>query len=182
MNNAKIRTFAQTKSDFIRLSVMAKYGGIYMDASYFTVDGLSWIVNITQAPSQMIFNRYGQMPRALMFFHPHYGNAFDWTYDKQANTKQLMVSAYQSSLLIAEPNQQVFWDWLEEYGRFITTSYEQTQELMNSLGLLGDSWTSKDNSYLAVMDSIKNVIAKKNKQILDMINRDSNYKGPKSAA
>lgn len=51
MNNAKIRTFAQTKSDFIRLSVMAKYGGIYMDASYFTVDGLSWIVNITQAPS-----------------------------------------------------------------------------------------------------------------------------------
>lgn len=74
----------------------------------------------------MIFNRYGEMPRILTFMHPHFGNSFDWTYDKQANTKKLMVSAYESNLLIAEPNQQFFWDWLEEHGRFITTPYEQS--------------------------------------------------------
>lgn len=34
---------------------------------------------------------------------------------------------------------------------------------MKEIGVFGDRWTSKDNVYLAVMDSIKNVIAKKNK-------------------
>lgn len=49
----------------------------------------------------MIFNRYGELPRVLMYFHPHFGTAFDWTYDKEANTKRLMVSAYENNLLIA---------------------------------------------------------------------------------
>ena len=53
---------------------------------------------------------------------------------------------------------------------------------MKTLQVLGDSWTSKDNTYLAAMDSIKNVIAKKNKDILDQINRNTNYNGPKSGA
>lgn len=53
---------------------------------------------------------------------------------------------------------------------------------MKDLEVVGDSWTSKDNTYLAAMDSIKNLMAKKNRQIADQINRDSNYKGPKSAA
>ena len=81
-----------------------KYGGIYMDVSYFSIKGLEWIVNITQAPSESIFNRYGEMPRAFMFFHPHYGTDFDWTYDKEANTKKRMMSAYENNLLIGEPN------------------------------------------------------------------------------
>lgn len=88
IKNSKIKTFAQTKSDFVRLAVIAKYGGIYFDASYFSIKGLEWIVNITQAPTETIFNRYGELPRVLMFFHPHFGTAFDWTYDKQANTKR----------------------------------------------------------------------------------------------
>ena len=33
----KIITYAQTKSDFVRIAIIAKYGGIYMDASYFAV-------------------------------------------------------------------------------------------------------------------------------------------------
>lgn len=76
-----------------------------------------------------------------------------------------MVGAYENNLLIAEPNQQIFWDWLEEYGRFITTPYEQSEQMMKDIGVWGDRWTSNDNVYLAAMDSIKNVIAKKNKII-----------------
>lgn len=53
---------------------------------------------------------------------------------------------------------------------------------MKDIGVLGIRWTSKNNMYLAAMDSIKNVIAKKNKAILDEISRDHNYKGSKSGA
>jgi hypothetical protein len=38
----------------------------------------------------------------------------------------MWLSAYENNLLIAEPNQQLFWDWLEEYGRFVTSPYEET--------------------------------------------------------
>ena len=161
---------------------MIRYGGIYMDVSYFSIKGLEWIVNITQAPSESIFNRYGEMPRAFMFFHPNYGTNFDWTYDKEANTKNMMESAYENNLLIAEPNQQLFIDWLEEFGRFITSPYEETEQLMQDLGVFGIRWTRRDNLYLAAMDSIKNVMAMKNKALLQEIRRNPNYKGPKSAA
>lgn len=53
---------------------------------------------------------------------------------------------------------------------------------MKDLKIYGDRWTTSDNVYLAVMDSVKNVIAKKNKDIMEKIAHDSNYNGPKSAA
>ena len=81
---------------------------------------------IARAPSETIFNRYGELPRVLMFFHPHYGSSFDWAFDGQANTKRLTLSAYENNLLAAEPNQPLFWDWLQEFARFITTPYEET--------------------------------------------------------
>lgn len=37
MANKKIQIFPQTMSDFARIALIAKYGGIYMDASYFSV-------------------------------------------------------------------------------------------------------------------------------------------------
>lgn len=53
---------------------------------------------------------------------------------------------------------------------------------MKEIEVWGQRWTNKDNMYLAAMNSIKNVIAKKNKSILDEIKRDQNYKGPRSGA
>jgi hypothetical protein len=36
----------------------------------------------------------------------------------------MWLSAYESNLLIAEPNQQIFLDWFEEHARFITSNYD----------------------------------------------------------
>jgi hypothetical protein len=181
IKNHKITTYAQTKSDFIRIAIIAKYGGIYMDASYLTVESLDWIVNIAQYPSEFIFNRFGELPRVLMLFHPHFGQPFEWGYDRVANTKDMWLVAYENNLLIAEPNQQIFWDWLDEYGRFITTPYEETEDVMRRYGVYAHKWTSKENLYLAAMDSIKNVIARKQRDILEK-RRDPLYKGPRTAA
>lgn len=52
---------------------------------------------------------------------------------------------------------------------------------MKDIGTWETRWTNKDNMYLATMDSVKNVIAKKNKHILDEASRNQKYKGPTSA-
>lgn len=52
---------------------------------------------------------------------------------------------------------------------------------MQDIGVFGIRWTRRENLYLAAMDSIKNVIAKKNKAIEAEIDRNPNYKGPKTA-
>lgn len=96
----------------VRIAVIAKHGGIYMDASYFALEKFDWIINISQYPSQFVFNRFGSLPKTLMFFHPHFGQPFTWVYDQEANTKRMWLSAYENNLLISEPNQQLFWDWL----------------------------------------------------------------------
>lgn len=43
----------------IRKAIIAKYGGIYLDVSYISLESFDWILNIAQYPSQYIFNRYG---------------------------------------------------------------------------------------------------------------------------
>jgi mannosyltransferase OCH1-like enzyme len=117
-------TFAQTKSDFVRIAVLARYGGIYMDVSFFAVENFDWIINISRYPSQYVFNRFGEVPAVFMMFHPHDGQPFNWKLDKEANTKNMRLCGYESSILIAEPNQQLFWEWFDEHGRFISHSYE----------------------------------------------------------
>lgn len=137
-----------------------------MDASYFSVQSLEWIINIANYPSQYIFNRYGKLPKVLMLFHPHFGQPFQWEYDLAANTKNMWLSAYENNLIIAEPNQQFLWDWLEEYGRFIGSPYEVTDKLMEQYHVRNARWTSQENVYLAAMDSVKNIIGRKQNEII----------------
>ena len=46
IKNAKIPIYAQTKSDLFRLALLARHGGIYMDASYCLMENLDWLINI----------------------------------------------------------------------------------------------------------------------------------------
>lgn len=65
-----------------RLSLLIKYGGIYIDSSYFALDNFDWLLNIASYPTQYIFNRYGNQPKVVMYWHPHYGSPFDWVVDE----------------------------------------------------------------------------------------------------
>jgi mannosyltransferase OCH1-like enzyme len=73
--------------DLIRLALVAKYGGVYMDLSYIMLENFNWLINITKYPSNLIFNRYGKRPNNFMFFHPHYGSPFMWDVDPKVNSK-----------------------------------------------------------------------------------------------
>uniref|UniRef100_A0A1J3IDB1 Lactosylceramide 4-alpha-galactosyltransferase n=2 Tax=Noccaea caerulescens TaxID=107243 RepID=A0A1J3IDB1_NOCCA len=46
VDTAKLETFPQSKPDLIRLALLIKYGGIYLDASYVAVENFDWLINI----------------------------------------------------------------------------------------------------------------------------------------
>jgi hypothetical protein len=71
--NNRGNQFDQTYSDLVRLCLLIRHGGVYMDASFMLLQDLSWLVDIAAYPSQYVFNRYGDLPSVFMFFNPHYG-------------------------------------------------------------------------------------------------------------
>jgi hypothetical protein len=78
----------------------------------------------------------------LMFFHPHYGQPFSWTYDPKANTKRMDLTAYENNLIIAEPNQELMREWIDEYALTITSDYKDTKKRMMKYKVKGHSWTN----------------------------------------
>ena len=94
VKNAAIKTHDTTKTNLMRIALVVKHGGIYMDSTFILLDNLDWLVNIAREPSQYIYNRYGKLPRLLMTFHPWYGNPADWTVDPRVSTKKSWQLAY----------------------------------------------------------------------------------------
>lgn len=106
-------TYPQTKSDIYRLALLAKHGGIYLDASYLALENFDWLINIGRYPSEFIFNRYGELPKVFMLFHPHYGSPFSWKIHPQLNIKVCWHLAYENNLIIAEKGSELITEWFE---------------------------------------------------------------------
>lgn len=86
--NNRGNRYDQTYSDLVRLALLMRHGGIYMDASFILLESLDWLVNIAAYPSEFIFNRYGKTPSVFMFLNPQYGSPYDeWRVDQHHNTK-----------------------------------------------------------------------------------------------
>jgi hypothetical protein len=77
-----------------------------------------------------------------MFFHPHYGQPYSWTYDSKANTKRMDLTAYENNFIIAEPNQELMSEWIDEYALTITSDYEDTKKRMEEYKVNWHSWTN----------------------------------------
>lgn len=90
----------------------------------------------------------------------------------------MWLAAYENNIIIAEPNQKLFEDWFDEYEKFITTPYETTEILMKEFNVFDVRWTSKKDTYLAAMESLKNTQGRKQKEIRESRNKT----GAKSAA
>jgi mannosyltransferase OCH1-like enzyme len=67
-----MKIFPQTKSDLVRLALIYKHGGVYIDASVMAIQDFDWVVNMAKLPSQLILNRYGEVPSAFIFWNPFY--------------------------------------------------------------------------------------------------------------
>ena len=113
------------KYDLYRLALVAKYGGVYMDASYILLQDLDWLVKIAQQPSSLIFNRYGTHPKVFLFFHPHYGSPFDFHYDDKINSKVAWHLGYENNFIAAEAGNEFVQAWLDDLLEMIVTPMEE---------------------------------------------------------
>lgn len=71
-----------------------RYGGIYMDITYFAYTNFDWLVNIGKYRSQFIYNRYGQIPDVLFFFNQQFGSPFNWQEKPEINAKVQEILGY----------------------------------------------------------------------------------------
>lgn len=81
IKNAKVTTHTTTKPDLLRIALMIKHGGVYMDATCLILDDFDWLTGIAKAPTEIIFNRYGVLPKLLMTYHTWYGHPMMWEFD-----------------------------------------------------------------------------------------------------
>ena len=66
----------QSKGDLVRLALLVEHGGVYFDVSYAPLTNLDWLANIGKYPSHHIYNRYGNLPKVIMHYHPQWGGVF----------------------------------------------------------------------------------------------------------
>jgi hypothetical protein len=110
------------------LALIAEHGGIYMDLSYILLENLDWLVNIESYPTNFIFNRYGSSPKAFMFFHPHYGSPFNWTYSSLINSKIAWHLGYENNFIAAVKRSELIIDWFESLLNATQTPYEYIEQ------------------------------------------------------
>jgi hypothetical protein len=73
-----------------------------MDVSYAVFTGFDWLVNIGRLPSKYLFNRYGNLPKVVMHYHPSWGGVFDWKVNSTINTKVQWQLPYENNFIAAE--------------------------------------------------------------------------------
>lgn len=90
------------------------------------------------------------------------------------------LSAYENNLIIAEPNHELLSEWIDEYALTITSDYKDTKLRMEKYHVKEHSWTNDDELYLTSMDSLKNVVGRRQNE-LDEKAKNKDYFGPVSA-
>jgi len=113
IENAKMHIFTQTKSDIYRLALLYKYGGVYLDAATVAVQNFDWLVNIAKLPSQLVFNRFGDVPDVLMFWNQHYGGEFEWEISETYHTKYEWRLSIFNGFMAAVKGSEYVKEWMD---------------------------------------------------------------------
>lgn len=163
--HAKMPIYEQTKSDFIRLALVSRYGGIYLDASYFFLEDLGWITDIAKEPTKYVFNRFGDVPRVLMQFHPIEGGLFDWQWHPSEDTRTQWHLAVESNFIAAEPRSEFVREWFDMMVHFALSTFNETVAKMAECGCEKFVWCTEEDRYLTVMDALKAVLGCRQKDI-----------------
>lgn len=97
-------------SDQVRLAVIIKYGGVYIDSSCFLMQDFSWLENIDSNPD--VVNRHGEQPDVVLFFTTYQSSMHYRVHERQ----EFLVSPGAENWFIAAlPNSTFLKLWLAEY-------------------------------------------------------------------
>ena len=67
-NNKTYPRYTHTMGDMIRMELLIKHGGVYMDMTTYLQDKVDWILNIARLPSHLLINRQGRTDQHLRKF------------------------------------------------------------------------------------------------------------------
>jgi hypothetical protein len=114
-------------SDQIRLILLIKYGGVYMDSSCFLLQDLGWIDRIRDNTD--IVNRHGDYPNVLLF-HNTYQSSFE--YRELQGQKFLVSPGVENWFIAAVPKSPFLKLWLQELREFMVKGKEYIEEKIRS--------------------------------------------------
>jgi len=62
----------QTGADYIRLLILKRYGGVWIDLTTILLENLNWLDNLSK--NKDVINKFGEKPDIFMFFPAATGN------------------------------------------------------------------------------------------------------------
>jgi hypothetical protein len=98
-----------------------------------------------------------------MFFHPHYGSPFNWTYNSLINSKIAWHLGYENNFIAAVKGSELILDWFESLLNATQTPYEYIEQEFIRCDMFVERWTAYNDIYLLSMDILKYVIGRKQK-------------------
>jgi hypothetical protein len=130
------------------------------------MENLEWLINIGRYPSQYIFNRFGRNPKVVMIWYGMSASPFDWKVDEKYNTKSLLKVGYENNFMACEKGSELISEWFETFTRLYIKPYSDINQIFNTECPISDhKWTNHGDHYLIAMDSIKCVIARRQKKL-----------------
>jgi hypothetical protein len=61
------------------------------------------LINIGKYPSEFVFNRFGELPKVFVFWHPYYGGSpGDWRISEKYNSKSQWHLGYENGFIAAD--------------------------------------------------------------------------------
>lgn len=102
-------------SDQVRLAIVIKYGGVYLDASCFLLENFDWLENINSNPD--VFNNYGDHPEVVLF-STTYQSSFEYRIFQ--NQEFLISPGAENWFIAALPNSTFLKLWYAQYLQYLT--------------------------------------------------------------
>ena len=87
VDNKDCNTYPTTMTDLLRLYLLVRHGGVYIDTSILLQGEVDWVTNVARLPSHFIWNKFKPLPKVLMSFSFYEPNPIFWSVNDQRKTK-----------------------------------------------------------------------------------------------
>ncbi len=147
----------QKISNLVRLMLLEKYGGIWMDGSILLTQSLDWLIDLAQRDGS----------DTLAFY-----NEFIEEYEPDHNRPII-----ENGLIVSTPDSSFITSWRKEYQRCIASSdYENYYPAMTNFNNLTKLFKNKDRlSYFVCYIAAQQVMTESHLHALTLINAEDEY-------
>ena len=152
-------------SDILRLALLIKHGGVYMDMGTFLQGSVEWIPNIARIPSRLIFNRFNELPKVLMAFSHYMPNPGFWKINPKTKTKQTWIKLYENSFIAAEKDNPFLNEVFKRYKKALESPWSQIQEQIIKSGVQANQIVYEGMLYLLQMQMMFCVLGEKEQEL-----------------